>query len=124
MFHENMRLNGFTSDDRLTSVEGMFLGPDEADDAERILGDLPEPILFKIDVDGGEQAILENMRPVLLRKQCLLLVETHSRSLDAACFRLLTEAGYRVGRIPPAWWRRILPEQRPCDFNQWLSAER
>lgn len=124
IFDENMRLNGFDRDDRLTAVHGMFLGPDDASDADRIIGSLPEPILLKIDVDGGEQAILENMRHLLSRKRCLFLIETHSRELDEACYRILEEARYRVSRIRPAWWRCILPEQRPSEFNQWLVAER
>lgn len=124
IFDENMRLNGFDRDPRLTAVHGMFLGPDDAADADRIVGGLPEPVLLKIDVDGGEQAILESMRHLLGRKRFLFLVETHSRSLDEACYRILDEANYRVRRIRPAWWRCLLPERRPLEFNQWLVAER
>lgn len=123
IFRENLRLNGFGDDSRLTAVQGMFLGPD-AGPAWQTLGDLPEPVLLKIDVDGGEEAILRNMHDVMRRKACLFLIETHSKELDAACRMLLEEAGYRVSAIDPAWWRCFIPEQRPAEFNRWLVAER
>ena len=114
-------LNGLTGilDWRLSSG----LGADDSGAAEQLFAALPEPILVKIDVDGGEEAILQRMRGVLAAKRMLLLVETHSRELDAACHNLLAAAGYDVRRIVPAWWRGLLREQRPLGFNQWLVAE-
>lgn len=87
------------------------------------LCELPEPILFKIDVDGGEEAILSTLATIVRRKRCLFLVETHSRELDATCGTILSDAGYSVNQIPQAWWRRFYRENRPLEFNQWLTAE-
>lgn len=123
IFEENRRLNGFEGDARLVGIQGMFLGP-ESEPAWQLLGQLPEPILLKIDVDGGEVAILQALHDVLRRKQCLFLIETHSKELDRGCRSLLEQAEYRVSEVNPAWWRCLVPEQRPADFNRWLVAER
>lgn len=123
IFEENRKLNGFEGDARLTGIQGMFLGPG-SESAGHLLEALPEPILMKIDVDGGEVAILEGLHDFLRRKQCLFLIETHSRQLDADCQSLLKQANYRVDVVSPAWWRCFVPEQRPADFNRWLVAER
>jgi len=123
IFEDNLRLNGFQGDARLIGVQGMFLGPD-SEPAWDTLGTLPEPILLKIDVDGGEEAILRGLHDVLRKKTCMFLIETHSRQLDDGCRSLLEEAGYRVSVVSAAWWRCFVPEQRPAEFNRWLVAER
>ena len=123
IFKENLRLNSFQGDARLTSVQGMFVGPD-SEPAWDTLGTLPEPILLKIDVDGGEEAILRGLHDVMRKKACMFLIETHSRQLDDHCRSLLEKAGYRVSVVSPAWWRCFVPEQRPAEFNRWLVAER
>lgn len=124
IFRENIRLNNLENDQRLTAVEGWFLPTDgPPDEAERLLGNLPQPIFMKIDVDGGESGILERLQPILRSKACLLLVETHSKTLDDDCFCQLQEAGYSCKRIAQSWWRKFVPEQRPADFNQWIAAE-
>ncbi len=123
IFQENVRINGFASDQRLTTVEGMFTGLEHGQDNKHDVASLPEPILLKIDVDGGEEAILKNMRDVLPRKHFAILVETHSKDLDDACFRILSDAHYRARRIAKAWWRVVVPEYRPIEFNQWIVAE-
>lgn len=124
IFRENMRLNGFADDSRLKSFEGYFLGNKEDSDSLELLESMPEPILFKIDIDGGEEVVLKNMRPLLASRQCLLLIETHSEPLDAACGNILRSAGYHVQSIGPAWWRSFLSERRPIGFNRWIAAER
>ncbi len=123
VFRENLALNGLTGDPRLLASEDWFLGADDPAAAERLFAELPEPVLVKIDVDGGEEIILERMRRVLFSRRLLLLVETHSPELDAACHDLLRDDGYRVHRITPAWWRCLVREQRPIGFNQWIVAE-
>lgn len=121
---ENLRLNRQESDPRLTLVEDFFLGGTRVEEDLRILEELPEPILFKVDVDGGEEAILNLLMPTLRKKRCLLLIETHSQPLDEACGRLLEEAGYEVRRIPQAWWRCFYQENRPIDWNQWIVGRK
>ena len=124
VFRENMALNGMANDHRLTAIEGLFLGGEESSAALAALESLPEPILFKIDIDGGEEAVLKRMRDLLASRQCLLLIETHSEELDVACGELLESAGYRIRRLSPAWWRQIIRERRPIGFNQWIVAQR
>lgn len=124
LFWENIRLNGFDGDPRLTAVEGWFLPEDAGLDPSKLLLDqLPEPILIKIDVDGGEAKILSRMKGLLARRHFRLLVETHSRELDVDCRRILDEVGYRCIPIEPAWWRWLIRERRPVGFNQWIAAQ-
>lgn len=123
IFRENMRLNAREQDQRLSAVEGMFLGGEKSPDVETsIFGEMAEPILLKIDVDGGEAHILRAMGDLLTRKQLLFLIETHSEQLDKECWEILKSAGYECRRIGRAWWRLFFPEQRPEAFNQWIVA--
>lgn len=122
VFHENLRLNRNEEDERLVSFQREFLGTESQQDLA-LLNSLPEPILLKIDIDGGEQAVLSQMSATLVNQRCLVLVETHSRQLHAACELLLRDAGYVVRQVPQARWRCLLRETR-MDFNQWLVAER
>jgi len=124
VFRENLALNGLPGDRRLSAVEGMFLGGEDDERSLAALQALPEPVLMKIDVDGGEEAILQKIAQVLPAKRMLVLIETHSEALDRACRQLLTEGGYHVRSIKPAWWRAIIKEHRPIGFNQWIVAER
>jgi len=124
IFYDNMRLNGLDTDPRLTKVQDFFPSGDQVSAVGALFERLPEPIFMKIDVDGGEEAILSCMSDVLKRKKLSLLVETHSKQLDDACFKILQSAGYNCRRIQFAWWRRIFPERRPEAFNQWIAAWR
>jgi precorrin-6B methylase 2 len=124
VFDENQRLNGFAADRRLRKKQDFFLEPRDHVATLQLLEELPEPVLIRIDVDGGEADILRQMRDLLLRKDLRLLIETHSQELDSDCRRILRDCGYRVHSIGRAWWRCILPEKRPIGFNQWLVAER
>ncbi len=118
VFRENMELNGFAQDARLSAECDFFPGPSSA-----WVSSLPEPVLVKIDVDGGEMKLLQDLRGVLQRKKFDLLIETHSEELDLGCRTLLEECGYQVRIIPQAWWRRWIPERRPVGFNRWLCAD-
>jgi len=122
VFEKNCRDNGFSLDSRLETVKGLFFGLEESHKEFQALKKLPDPILVKIDVDGGELSILHRMKPVLSLRKFFLLIETHSRELDESCFKLLEGMGYQCTRIPQGWWRILVPEQRPTDFNQWIVA--
>lgn len=122
VFRENLALNNLANDRRLMACEDCFLGDDDSESVVQLFENLPEPILIKIDVDGGEEVILRRMKQVLKNKRLMFLIETHSQELDHACYDLLESAGYAVKRIKPAWWRMLNPERRPLEFNQWLAA--
>lgn len=84
---------------------------------------LPGPILVKIDIDGGEAALLENAAEFLSTHSCRLLLEVHSVELEQGCAAVLARSGYAVRTIDQAGWRRWLPEQRPLAHNRWIVAE-
>lgn len=80
---------------------------------------LPRADFVKIDVDGGERELLEDLLDVPA-----MLIETHSADLEAACISFLSDHGYQTTVIPNARWRLLYPEWRPIEHNRWLVAER
>jgi methyltransferase FkbM-like protein len=79
---------------------------------------------IKIDVDGAELDVLRSGPECLSRTGLDLLVETHSSQLEVECTDLLKRHGFECLVVRNAWWRTILPEQRPIDHNRWLWATR
>lgn len=122
LMRSNVALNGFTDDPRLTIVCGEFLSAATRSADLRTVEKLPEPILFKMDIDGGEADVLRHLEELMARKKMHVLIETHSRDLDAACLQLLSQAGYHARQVPQSRLRILLPERRPLDFNQWITA--
>jgi hypothetical protein len=78
---------------------------------------------IKLDADFAELSILQSGERLLAESKPLLLVETHSAALERDCCAFLHPLGYRTMIIPNAWWRAIIPEQRPLDHNRWFWAE-
>ncbi len=78
---------------------------------------------IKLDADFAELSILKSGERLLAESKPLLLIETHSAALEHDCCAFLRRLGYRTKIIPNAWWRAIIPEQRPLDHNRWLWAE-
>lgn len=78
---------------------------------------------IKLDADFAELSILQSGEQLLSKCRPLLIVETHSATLERDCTLYLRQLGYSVKIIPHAWWRSIIPEQRPVDHNRWLWAE-
>jgi len=123
LLRRNLALNGLADDPRFVGIPKMFLGGSEADDdCIELLRGLEDPILFRIDIDGGEEQIIPKLMPHFRERTCFVLLETHSTVLDEMCFRLMTDSGLECRRIKPAWWRRLLPERRPLSFNEWIAA--
>ena len=85
--------------------------------------EMVEPILLKIDVDGGEIDVLEGARQVLSR-DCRLIVETHSPELEKGCIERLGAMGYSCRIIGNAWYRALVPENREIAHNRWFVATR
>jgi hypothetical protein len=87
------------------------------------LSQMVEPILLKIDVDGGEIDVLEGGREMLSR-DCRLIVETHSAELEKGCIQRLEAMGYECKIIGTAWYRALIPEHREIEHNRWFVAEK
>lgn len=122
----NAALNNCENDHRLMVVEKLA-GPASSDDCVAI-DDLPldprQRGFLKIDVDGAEMEVLEGAKTVLDRGPVDVLVETHSAALERECVAFLSGRHYDCTIITNAWWRAILPEQRPIEHNRWLWATR
>lgn len=78
---------------------------------------------IKLDADFEELSILQSGERLLAKCKPLLLVETHSSALERDCCAFLRHLGYSTKIIPNAWWRAIIPEQRPLEHNRWFWAE-
>jgi hypothetical protein len=123
-FMANLDLNTYANDPRLhifsTYIRGTT-GPD-ALTLDELLPKLRLPCVVKIDVDGAEADILAGGDAMLRTHQVRWLIETHSAELERECAGRLKEHGYHVTIIRNAWWRAIVPEQRPIAHNRWLVA--
>jgi hypothetical protein len=80
------------------------------------------PIMFKIDVDGGELDVLRGAQQILRRERCCLVIETHSVELERDCVAFLENLGCQTRIIKNAWYRVVLPEMRNIPHNRWLAA--
>ena len=102
----------------LVTVRHEMVGEDTIDRLVRG-GELPVPALLKVDVDGGEMAVLRGAREVLARHRPHVIVETHTPGLERDCGDLLVAAGYRPLVVPQ---RKRLRQRRPAAHNRWLVA--
>lgn len=102
----------------LVSLRHEMVGEDTID---RLVesGEIPAPHLLKIDVDGGEVAVLRGARAVLREHRPHVIVETHTAGLERDCGDLLVEAGYRPVIVPQ---RKRFRQRRPAAHNRWLVA--
>lgn len=120
----NLAHNGCSDDGRLVIVEKLAGRADQAGCVA--LDDLPidrtKRGFVKIDVDGAEMAVLEGAQTLLQTAIVDLLVETHSHDLEREAIDFLSGRGYACTVIANAWWRAIVPEQRPIPHNRWLWA--
>jgi hypothetical protein len=108
-------------------VIGRFAGSELSDNSVP-LDDLPAPRtergFIKIDVDGHEVKVLQGATELLSTAPLDLLIETHSAELERSCISLLKAKGFAPEIIRNAWWRMLIPEQRPMGHNRWLWATR
>jgi len=123
-FIANLALNGFSEEPRLKTSMQYLRSKADADSTtlDDLLPELKLPVAIKMDVDGGEVDILEGAKKLLATGQSRWLIETHAKDLEDECVKRLTAAGLKVTIIPNAWWRIIVPEQRPIPHNRWLIA--
>ena len=62
-------------------------------------GALPPPTFLKIDVEGGEMAVLRGARKVIESQRPRMILATHGDEIDAECRALLTEWDYDMQDI-------------------------
>lgn len=126
LFIRNITLNGLQKDPRWKLLEQFVGTSDEAPycTLNSISHHVQGPCLIKIDVDGGEGAILRGADVLLDRPDVRWIIETHSQALEMDCLHILNTAGYKTQVVPNAWWRGVIPEQRPIPLNRWLIAYR
>jgi hypothetical protein len=126
LLHDNLTLNQRHADTRLQICTRKLGSTPSADTL--LLDDLAPSIagnlFIKIDVDGAEMDVLQSGHELLSRPGVTLLIETHSLKLENDCIAFLESLGYQCQVIPNAWWRRVIPEDRPIGHNRWLGAVR
>ena len=120
----NFALNDPALGAKLTCVT-KFAG--DRDDAQHatlatLTEGLPRPVLLKIDVEGGELAVLNSGLELLRSREARLVVETHGAELEAECLKLLRGLGYECEVVGTGWYRKLVPENRSLAHNRWLVA--
>ena len=128
-FTKNLILNHLENSNRLI-VSSKFVN--EVDSIESttldsLVFEIDNPIVIKIDVDGGEMDVLRGAKKLLAIPNVRLIIETHSPELEIECLNFLSDSGYKTKVIKNAWWRCILPEMRGAghrkiQHNRWLVA--
>jgi predicted RNA methylase len=110
-------------------VRNVFLGANVDRSANQVSLDhlvfqegLLPPRLIKMDIEGGEYAVLSGASRVLNECRPNLILEVHSPQLETDCQKLLKSAGYDVRIIKNS---RLAGEGkfRPLELNRWLCAE-
>jgi hypothetical protein len=125
VIRSNLALNG-AQENEIVAVSNKFIGT--ADDPryaalDELDVDKGKRGFIKIDVDGYETDALKSGDRLLSGRNVDLLVETHSKRLEEECIEWLDAKGYRCEIVKNAWWRFVVPEQRPgTTHNRWLWA--
>lgn len=117
-FRQNLSLNGI-SQSGIEWIAG-YIGKGHIS-LDSITDALPSPVILKIDVDGGEVDVLLSGSHILARVDARVVLEVHSQNLEEQSIGLLQEAGFNCKIVDQAWWRKIIPEQRP-GWNRWVIA--
>jgi hypothetical protein len=126
LLRDNLALNQKHADPRLR-ICTQKLGSTPASDTlslDDLAPSMAGNLFIKIDVDGAEREILQSGRQLLSRPGVTLLIETHSLELETQCQSFLESIGYQCQIIRNAWWRFLIPENRPVGHNRWLGAVR
>jgi len=126
LLQENLLLNGVAASGRL-DISASFVGDSEGPQRVRLdslAGSIATPCLIKIDVDGEEERVLKGAKTLNALPGIRWLIETHSKELEVACVKILSEEGFETRIIRNAPWRAVVPELRPIPHNRWLAAWR
>lgn len=62
-------------------------------------GDLPQPDIVKMDVEGAESRVLEGARQLLAQGRTIWLIALHGQEQREQVARILTETGHRLLRL-------------------------
>jgi hypothetical protein len=121
--HENLALNGFDGSTKLRFVD-QAVGDGTAGRLalDDLLAEISLPALVKVDVEGAEVDVLRGADALIRRGHVGWLIETHAESLERECLDILEHHGYQARVIAPAWWRVVVPENRPIPHNRWIVA--
>lgn len=122
LLRANLALNNVHDTERLEVVTD-YLGTTEwtrPQTLDSIVAGLPRPLFVKMDVDGSELDILRSGDGVVSDRQVRWLIETHSPQLERDCLDVFRQAGRHGLIVDNAWWRALLPEERPIEQNRWL----
>ncbi len=117
-FRKNVILNHLPANG-IEWISG-FIGKDHIS-LDSITDSLPSPIILKIDVDGGEVDVLLSGTKILQKADTRVVLEVHSPALEEQSLTLLRGVGFHCQIVDQAWWRKIVPEQRP-GWNRWIIA--
>ena len=122
----NLALNRKVMTDKV-SVNPVAVGSDRSAGLrplDELLEGCPEPILLKVDVEGAEMDVLNSGKRGLTSRKLMLILETHSASLERQCIEFLEGMGFRCSIRKQGWYRVFVPELRQLPHNRWLIAER
>ncbi len=125
-FLHNLEINPTVEQGKIKVIRA-FVGTNQAGNyvtIDELTENLPEPVLLKIDVDGGEVDVLESAQKTLVSKKTFLIIETHSPQLEKDCATHLQNLGFKVTIVKNAWYRSFIKDLRPLEQNRWLYAEK
>lgn len=120
----NLRLNGFVQDRDYTLVDKFVSAKNSAQTVK--LNDLirsNQEHFVLMDIEGAELEIILNF-DFGETSRINWLIETHGLDIERQIVTHLRQHQYKVHIIKQAWWRSLIPEQRPLSHNRWLYAER
>ena len=122
---QHLQMNGLDKTDRLLWIEKFIeVLPDEGGvPLDSLPVDRKKWGFLKIDVDGAEMEVLRSGRSLLSEGRTILLIETHSFMLEEECLSYLRLMNYECRVLSNAWWRILIPENRPIGHNRWIFAK-
>src|SRR2546423_882402 len=92
---QNAIRNGYRPDDRFI-IERRLVGRDDGGvTIAELVKDLPQPVLLKVDIDGGEFDLLQSAESCEDLSGLHWLIETHSPELEQQCIAWLSAHGFR-----------------------------
>lgn len=119
---KNLNINGLVENKDFLLIDKFVSGV--TNEREISINDLlidKKRVFILLDVDGGEQQIVENFR-FDSDVKIDWLIETHSLELESNISKVFIAHGYKVRIIRNAWWRKFIPEKRPLAHNRWMHA--